>query len=287
MAISNVVRTIAAVTFLAGAACGSRDRNDLAFAEPTRVARVSGVQALAVDGSHLYYGMFDTGEIFKVNARRPATPTRLATVTVRGKGTNGVMGLAVFDHELFVSYVQPDRRLVVAKVVGGGIVWRGPLVNSLRRDGHIVFDPDGALYVSIGARVVRIVDGEAETVSDGWVNPFAFSIDERDRMFVADAPSPGGKAFVARGRENDQPKRRRFATGLPGSKPSGLAFVGDEVLVCRSNVGDVARLHIGLDNTARRRGSIEGVKCRNAVVVMSDGSVVTALAHEIRRYPPA
>lgn len=281
-------RIACALALLAVGACSNEPRGErLVFGDAITVAKATGVQAMAVDGRDIYFGVFDTGEVFKVDRRAPLTPKPVGSVPVRAKGANGLMGLAVHDHDLYVSYVNADRRLVVEELADRKRVYEGPVVNSLQRVGRIAFDPDGVLHVSLRDRIVRIVDGQADVVSQGWVNPLAFSIDERGRMFVADHPRRDGEAFVARGREANRAKRNRFATGLAGTKPSGLAFVRDEVLVCRSNVGDVARLHIGLDNVARRRGAVEGVRCRNAIVAMDDGSIVTALAHEIRRYPPA
>ncbi len=277
-----------ALVALVCVSCSTRDRNEVHLGAPITVANATAVQAMALDGDRLYYGVFDTGEIYEVNARKPATPTLLTTVNVRAKGANGLMSLAVERGRLYVSFVRPDRRLVVERVLGKVLVWQGPIVNSLQRVGHIAFDNKGVLHVSLADRIVRVVDGKAETLTKDWVNPFAFAIDARNRIFVADQPPLRGKSFVARGRETDPAKRKRFATGLPaGSKPSGLVFLGDELLVCRATAGDAFRLHIGLDNTPRRRNPVDAVKCRNAIAVGGDGSLITAIAHEIRRYPPA
>lgn len=264
--------------------CSTQDRYELTFAAPVTVARATGVEAMALDGNTLYYGIFDTGDVFKVDVRSPKAPDRVGHVDVRSKGANGLLSLAVYQHRVYASWVRADRHLVVGPL-DGPLTWIGPLVNSLRREGHIEFTPKGELYVSVGRRVYSVL-GDVTKVSDGWVNAFAFTVDERDRMFVADQPPLRGKTFVARGRENDHAKRRRFATGLAGTKVSGITFVNDELLACRSNVGDVMRLHVGLDNVARRRAPLKGVKCRNAIVSTTDGSVITAIAHEIRRYPP-
>ena len=264
-------------------ACSAQDRYELRFAAPITVATATGVQAMALDGDTLYYGEFDTGDVYRVDVRTPRTPRKVGHVDVRAKGANGLQSIAVYGGRVFVSWVRADRHLVVGPL-DGPLTWTGPLVNSLRRDGHIAFTPNGILYVSIGHRVYDI-DGAVSTVSDGWNNAFAFAVDARDRMFVADQPSKEGKAFVARGREKNHAKRRRFATGLAGTKPSGVAFVDDELLVCRGNVGDVARLHIGLDNVARRRESLARVKCRDAIVTTTDGSVITAIARRDTALP--
>ncbi len=278
----RVLTIVALLGLLTG--CSSQDRYELTFADPVTVARATGVEAMALDGNTLYYGIFDTGDVFKVNVRSPKTPEKIGHVDVRSKGANGLLSLAVYQHRVYVSWVRADRHLVVGPI-DGPLTWIGPLVNSLRREGHIAFTPKGELYVSVGRRVYSLL-GRVTTVSDGWVNAFAFTVDGRDRMFVADQPPLHGTTFVARGRENDHAKRRRFATGLAGTKASGITFVDDELLVCRSNVGDVMRLHVGIDNVARRRGPVEGIKCRNAIASTTDGSVITAIAHEIRRYPP-
>lgn len=228
--------------------CGA-DHTALRFGDPITVARATGVQAMALDGDTLYYGEFDTGDVYRVDVLMPSTPVKVGHVDVRAKGANGLQSLAVHDGRVYVSWVRDDRHLVVGPL-DGPLTWIGPLVNSLRRDGHIAFDSQGRLFVSIGRRIYRLGD-RVTTVSKGWRNPFAFTIDPNGRVVVVDQPR----------------------AGAGGTKASGVAFVGDTRLVCRSNVGDVAPLH--------------GVKCRNAIVTTGDGSVITAIAHEIRRYPPA
>ncbi|MEY2470371.1 MAG: hypothetical protein QOF21_3069 [Actinomycetota bacterium] len=150
-----------------------------------------------------------------------------------------------------------------------------------------VVDKDGNVYVAAKTQLMRLEDGRRVEVSGGWVNPDAFTFDERGRLWVADQARPDGKELVARGKERNGAKRRRFATALPaGSKPVGIAAIDDELFVCRSGQGDVYRLHVGIDDVARRRGVVPGLKCDTAIVSLADGSLVTATGDDIRRYPP-
>jgi len=150
-----------------------------------------------------------------------------------------------------------------------------------------VVDERGDVYVAVDTRIMRIDAGRRVEVSGGWVNPNAFTFDDRGRLWVADQARADGKELVARGREKNGAKRRRFATALPeGSKPSGIAAIKDELFVCRSGQRDVYRLHVGLDDVARRRGVVPGLKCDRAIMSLPDGSLVTATGDDIRRYPP-
>ncbi|HVT78261.1 MAG TPA: hypothetical protein VHD87_14595 [Acidimicrobiales bacterium] len=276
-----------AVVFVLVAGGCSRGAGDQApkFAAPQRVAAATGVEAMAVDGTTLYYGVVDTGDIHRVDAVHPGTPERIGHVVVRSAGANGLVGLAVRGHALFVAYVQPDRHLVVA-TLERGVVWTGPLTNSLHHDGHVAFDDGGHLVISFHSQLLQVGSGEGSTVvSDGWVSPFAFDIDAHNRLFVADQPPLHGRALVAHGRDRAAARRRRGAELFRGSKPSGLAVLGDDLLVCRGGQGDVFRVHVAASGTLKRRAALPDVKCRSAIVALSDGSIVTAVAHEIRRYP--
>jgi len=241
-------RAVVAVLALAllAAACG-KDRYEPKFGAATKIVSVDNVTALTVDGNHLYYGDPATDDVYRVRLRAPHTRVLIERVP-------NLKSLAVFRGQLHVS-----------------------------SDGHIAVDRDGRIYESVGGRIMQ----GSTIISKGWVNPFAFSIDARNRLFVADQASDSGKERTARGRENDVAKRNRFSAVLPkNSKPIGLAILDDELLVCRSTYRDVFRLHVGIDNTPRNRGVVKGLACTGAIATMADGSVVTATAHEIRRYPP-
>ncbi len=260
-------------------ACTTADRYAPKFGAAQRLSSTGGVTALALDGTDVYFAA--GGDVFRVNSRQPAQTVRIAGISAES--------LAVFRGRLYASWTDPAELVHVVRVSNGvpTLIWLG---RSLAPTSHIDFDPDGRLYVSMGDVLEQIDRGGkegqvAKKVTDGWVDAYAFDVDEHNRVWVVDQPGADGKAFVARGRERDHAKRRRFATALPaGSTPSAVATRVDEALVCRSSTHDVFRLHIGLDNTARRRNVVKGLVCDGAIATMADGSVVTATHDAILRY---
>jgi len=275
--VRRVAAVVTVVAALVSSACTTADRYELKLGAAQVLAPAGGVRALAVGGRDIVYASANSG-VYRVN-----TVTRAAPVFV--SPIQNVTSIAVRRGEPIVAS-KSGRIVQVTALPPGGErpIWRA----TSRRSPHVEVGSTGDIYVSLGTRIDRIdAGGRTAPVSDGWVNAFAFDVDDRDRLFVADQAPRGGTAFVARGRESDRAKRRRFATGLPkGSVPSALATRVDELLVCRANAHDVYRLHVGLDNTPRRRGVVRGVACEGAIATMADGSVVTATANDIRRYPP-
>src|SRR5205085_163046 len=136
---------------------------------------------------------------------------------------------------------------------------------------HIAFAKDDQLIVGITHNLTKIdpfhgAGVKPTIISSGWTDP-SFVLGRGNRIWVADNALPGTKELVARGRERDAAKRRRFATALPAyTNPSGVAIRNDELLVCSRTHRKVFRLHIGLDDVARRRSPIVGMVCDRDIV---------------------
>ena len=149
----------------------------------------------------------------------------------------------------------------------------------------------GTIIVSTSDRLQRILTTAGPTqvpelITTGWTNPFAFTLNRNDKLWVADNSGGVGKEHVAAGGEKNGPKRRRFwATLPPGTSPSGIAASKTELLVCSKNNGTLERLHVGLDHVARPRKTVAEVRCQLAVVALPDGSIITATERSLLRYP--
>jgi hypothetical protein len=123
-------------------------------------------------------------------------------------------------------------------------------------------------------------------VSDGWTDP-VFAFGRGTQIWVADNALPGSKERVARGREKNHAKRNRFASALPAyTNPSDMVLLKDELLLCSKTHEKVYRLHIGLDEVARRRDWMKGLVCDRDIGVTSNGSLITATNGAIYKYPP-
>jgi hypothetical protein len=281
---------LAALVLCAGA-CANTDYDAPKLAAAVVVVRTEGAHALAVGPNGTLFFGSPTGEVLRVDALHPATPELVWPPVFQGPLT--LLGIAARADVVVMSYVHMSecRLEVIRKTRDGAVaVWVGPKVSPHTAAGQLVFESDGRLLVAVGTRILRLVPNGRSTqqpseVSAGWIRPSAFTVDDRGRLWVADQARPDGRELVARGRERNGAKRRRFASALPArSTPTGLAAAANELYVCRPGQHDLYRLHIGLDEVARRRVAVPGLSCDGGVVSMPDGSLITATAHDIRRY---
>jgi hypothetical protein len=252
-------------------ACSVPDRYLPKLLPGETIARVRGVVALAVGPKHATYYALANGEVYSL-AIRPTkliahfTTTRLDSIAFSPNGL------------LYAAFLSAQGVSVAAWKDGASDT---VIETTVEAKGEIAFDTDGRLLLGIGD---RIIDTQGQVISDGWRAPQVVP-GRGHRLWVADNAPGDDKELVARGREKSVVKRRRFASALPlRTDPSDLALLKDELLVCSEHYGTVYRLHIGLDDVARRRSALKNVKCRNAIVISPDNSVITATEDAILRY---
>jgi hypothetical protein len=162
------------------------------------------------------------------------------------------------------------------------VVWHGP---TTRSRAHLLLTSKGDLVVGVGDEILELQPTH-KVISRGWTDP-VLGAGRGNRIWVADNEPPGGKERVARGREKDHAKRNRFASVLPPyTNPTGAALDDDEVLLCSHTHNKVYRLHIGIDDVARRRGWLYGLLCDRDIAVLPDGSLITSQTSLIYKYPP-
>ncbi len=283
MALRLAAVFVAAVVF---AACGAGgDRYEPTFAGAQKIATTNGPVTFTVaPNGRIYFAELRTNAIHYLD-RNGKTH---AVVTTRDKPDS----LAVdSDGALFVAARTQTHRLSVTRYDDGvaRVIWRG---GASRFAAHIAMAADGDLVVGWHTRLFSLDPRGSEQqrpqrISDGYTDP-VFTMGRGNRIWVADNRLPGAKERVVRGREESRSKRNRFGSVLPGStNPSSAVVSDDEVLLCSRTHRSVYRLHIGLDDVARRRGTLPGLVCERDLGLMADGSLITTQPGVIYRYPPA
>jgi hypothetical protein len=280
---------VATVAALAFAACSSKDRYLPKFDAAQKLATVAGPVTLAVSPSgEVFYGVRATGNVYSAQAGRVEPDLvvhfdtdQLDSIAVEGRST------------VYAAYHRrPDGHVVIDRFAAGSEIENIRVLAASPEPVNIAVDAKRRLLIGIGNRIESIDPVIAHApapkeISSGWANPRAFVPGRGDRIWVADDAPKGEKERVARGGETNKAKRRRFATVLPkDTDPSGVALRDDELLVCSEHYGTVYRLHIGLDDVARRRAVVEGLECKHSIVAAPDRSVITATSTAIYRYPP-
>lgn len=266
----RVTLVIVALAVLAAGCSVGGDRYLPKFGAAQRLVKAPKVTALAVGPSGaVYFALGAAVSVINPGSR----PRAVAYFQAAG----AVTGLAT----------EADGSLLVAS--------RGAMVQRVRgTESSIVWSADraGAPHVAVSRNEVVIGLGKTirsaddAVISDGWTDPVVLSGRGR-AIWVADNVPGGKKELVARGREKDRPKRRRFATALPANtNPVGMALLDPALLVCSRAQRNVFRLHIGLDDVARRREPLKGVACSHGIAAAPDGSLITATHEAIYRYPP-
>lgn len=188
----------------------------------------------------------------------------VATVEVSTDGQRGLVGLAVGpDGRLFAGAIDPDERLVVLEIDRDGgdhrTVWAGPATVRGGNGGRIIATADGDLLLGVGllndragqadpddptGKLIHLdPDGKPDqqpTIESGpWNNPFAFDQATDGTVWVADNHPQDGEERLARGDAGLDPEV--IAVMPADSAPSGLATIGDELVVCSYNTGALLR----------------------------------------------
>lgn len=298
-------RALAAI-LLAGTSCLQTSPLARTFVPKTEMP----ASMAALPDGGLVYGELRTGTVLKTSGPGrpgglPDADLVLATIDVSTSGQRGLLGLAEREGELYASWTDPDRRLVVAQIAPGPRrdVWHGPVTADLGNGGRIAFDPEGHLVIGVGdmqapkkvgdpaepnGKMLRLdPDGPPtqtpEMISSGWNNPFAFAITPAGEMWVADNAPGAGPERLARGDLSSEPS---VITELPADTiPTGLAVLGDGSIVLCGLRGDLVRYAIDGDGVARRDDVLRD-DCALGVVLLADGRLAYATEDSIRVLRP-
>ena len=200
---------------IALSAC-SDDPPDFEVADPIGNAEPGDVIALRANGGAVEYVSRRTGEIRSFDTATDATQI-LATIGVSTDGEQrGLLGHTVIDDRRFAAWTDPDTfDLVVGEVTSGSVdrmIWSGTGTQSKAVGGHLD-TIDGKILLGIGsltdwandhgsgAMVTLDPDGnEGQSpvvLSDGWNNPFAFTVLDDGTIWVADNAPDGSDLPVA------------------------------------------------------------------------------------------
>jgi hypothetical protein len=271
---------VVALLALVAGACGDigKDRYQLRFARAETLATTNGPVTFTVaPNGRIYYAELRTNAFHYLdrdNAVRDLFTTRDKpdSLVVDARGV------------VYVAARTRVHKLTVTAYRNGDpeVVWHGPTTRSAA---HLVITTKGELVVGVGDDVLELRPTH-KVVSQHWTDPVVIA-GRDNRIWVADNEPPGGKERVARGREKSHAKRNRFASVLPAyMNPSGGTLIKDEILLCSRTHKKVYRLHIGLDDVARRRDFVGRLVCDRDIGSLPDGSVITAQTNALYKYPP-
>jgi hypothetical protein len=272
--------TLVALLALFTTACGpSYDRYRLRFEAAQQIATPTGPVTFTVAPSgRIYYAELRTNAFHYLDHNNAVHDL----FTTRDKPDSLVVDAA--GRVIVAARTRQHRLTVTAynKDSNPEIVWHGPTTHSAA---HLVITTKQELVIGVGDEVLELAPTH-RVISRHWTDPVVVA-GRGDRIWVADNEPPGGKERLARGRETDHAKRNRFASVLPPyTNPSGGTMINDEILLCSRTHKKVYRLHVGLDDVARRRNFVGRLMCDRDIASLPDGSVITAQTSVIYRYPP-
>lgn len=274
--------------------------------------RPGDIIALRADGDAIEWVERRSGRILRlddVTARvsEPAGAEDVEVVATIDVGTDGeqrgLLGHAAIDGERYAAWTRPDdAHLVVGRVEDGAegrLVWDGGGTSGGAVGGHLEADPDGRLVLGLGqltdwarARgggtiVTLATDGapdqEPDVLSEGYTNPFAFTVGTSGAVWVADNAVGDDVERIGRGDLADRDAHAR--TGADPRAPSAIVELADGSLaICGFLDGDLRRWEPVTDGDGPadpqptfRRGEILG-PCLTGAALAPTGDVVTATA---------
>jgi hypothetical protein len=292
--------------------------------------------ALRADGADVEYISRRTGEIFRLtgNPSAPNATELVATIDVGTDGEQrGLLGQTVIGQRRFAAWTEPTTLdLVVGEVTSGRVdrlVWAGTSTASKAVGGHLDV-LDGQLLLGIGeltgwgrehgsgALVLLDPDGGPDqdplVLSDGWNNPFAFTVTSSGEVWVADNAPDGSDLPVAQ-REGERIARVFPVDGPalleppPQRAPAAIVELPDGRLgVCGFLDGEMRAYDTGrwidgprtdgpADSGTRVVGLVDDIEragtigpCQTGAVVLDDGSIVTVGSNDdgpvLLRRPP-
>ncbi len=224
----------------------------------------------------------------------------IATIAVGTDGEQrGLLGHAVIDGVRYAAWTDPDtEHLLVGAIDDRGverIVWDGGGTAGGAVGGHLDATADGRLLLGIGQLTdwaeahgsgalveldpVGPPDQEPTVITDGYINPFAFVVDD-SRVWVADNAVGDDTERIGRGDLDD--RADLTATGTDPRAPSAIVVLADDDLaVCGFLDGQLRRWTIDPPGYADPLGP-----CLTGVVVLADGTIVTATADSLAAITP-
>ena len=261
-----------------------------------RVERAAFPVALTTDREGvLLYAERLTGRIRRVREADGVDPTSVARVGVATEGQRGLLGVARDGRgRIFAAYTSRaiGRPLQVAQVVPAfRVVWIGPPSANLANGGHLVYDRRRRqLILGIGdlgqrAKVadpnavngkLLLLDPDAAltqhpaVLSQGWNNPFAFTLTPGGALWVADnVPGEKGER-IARGDVGGRPSH---ITMLPtNTVPAAIAALSDTTLVvCGFAHGRTLRYEIRSGRAVKGDGFGDDARCRTGIATGTHG----------------
>ncbi|MGK0274570.1 MAG: hypothetical protein ACI9N0_000947 [Ilumatobacter sp.] len=265
------------------------------------------VIALRADGDVIEYISRRTGEIRSFSQQQTEQPAQgqtdtnvLATVDVSIEGEQrGLLGHTVIDGRRYAAWTEIDTLdLVVGEVTNGSLdrlVWAGTGTSSKAVGGHLEAQ-DGLIVLGLGsltewgrdngsgAIVTLDPDGPAEqdpvVLSDGWNNPFAFTVLDNGTIWVADN-APDGSDLPVADRDGERiAQATGDAAGIleppPQRAPSAIVQLPDGRLgVCGFLDNQMRAYEIADDSGALERAGTIG-PCLSGATVLDDGTIVTS-----------
>lgn len=273
------------------------------------------IVALRADGQAVEYADRRAGQIVRLPlGEEDATPTTIATIAVGIEGEQrGLLGHTVIDGRRYAAWTEPGSLdLVVGEVTSGTVdrlVWTGTPTQSKAAGGHLE-NYRGRLLLGLGGLTGWAVDHgsgalvlldpngpaeqEPEVLSDGWNNPFAFTVTQVGEVWVADNAPDGSDLPVAE--RAGEPIGRGDGAGIglieppPQRAPAAIVELPDGRFGVCGFLDNEMRAYLVDDNgdeligddgepfvrMLERAGTIG--PCQTGATVLADGSLVTASA---------
>jgi len=295
---------LALAATLALAACGSDKAASVRIVPLGEAGPGESVGLLATeaDGTR-YVEWLDRldGTILRLDIDSDAPIETVASLPVGTDGEQrGLLGQVTIDGRRFLSWTQPETfELVVGELLPDGsqrIVWSagaagGGAIGGVlgQRDGQIVLglgrNTEWDAESGTGGAILLIdpdgtPDQQAEELSVGYTNPWAFTATADGSVWVADnaaGPDPDDESRddVERiGRADLQPDRNEMdEVDWPGRAPAAMVELPDGRIGICGFLDNELRAYDIADDTLERAGTI--MPCLTGAAVFDDGTVAT------------
>lgn len=268
--------------------------------------------AVTPDGA-LLIGERATGRILSVSAAQLAekspAATEFAQLDVATEGQQGLLGLAVrSDGTVLAGLTRPGpgkpRQVVVSVAPGGELqpIWVGPVAADQAIGGRLALRADGRVLIGLGdflrGKAASFAVGEPYSkllsldptgppdqqpvvVSQGWNNPFAFTVAPDGAVWIADNAPGRVPERIGRG-DGGGP-----VTAMTTERaPSGLAVLGPNELAVCGVVSGLLELVPIVDGAAVEPTTVLAEPCELGVVALPGGALAVAQFDGVRILMP-